>query len=299
MSYDVNDIGESVSKLASKMSDLSETATDAMKGNAMGDIAGLLALMQNNKGTDLPGLLSLAKERGYDKGWGGEGMFLFVFLILFLFAGGGWGGLNRGQQADFAALAGTNAEELVGLHDRIADARNATQSGFQQMQTWLCESISNVISATRNQGDRIADATRGVGDTVRDCCARLDLALAGLANRVDNTARDIKEGNTLLASRIEIEALKAENARNAIEARITQNQKDGFLIINQRFDQLENKILTTQLAQDNARLTRENETLRDAIREDKIADKTVARLEGFALRNYTPTRTTDTTTSAT
>jgi len=134
MSYDVNDIGESVSKLANKMSDLSETATDAMKGNAMGDIAGLLALMQNNKGTDLPGLLSLAKERGYDKGWGGEGMFLFVFLILFLFAGGGWGGLNRGQQADFAALAGTNAEELVGLHDRIADARNATQSGFQQMQ---------------------------------------------------------------------------------------------------------------------------------------------------------------------
>jgi len=38
-----------------------------------------------------------------------------------------------------------------------------------------------------------------------------------------------------------------------------------------------------------------NVTLRDVIREDKIADKTVARLEGFALRNYTPTRTTTTT----
>jgi len=38
-------------------------------------------------------------------------------------------------------------------------------------------------------------------------------------------------------------------------------------------------------------------TLRDIIREDKIADKTVARLEGFALRNYTPTRTTTTTDS--
>lgn len=295
MSYDVNDIGESVSRLANKMSDLSETATDAMKGNSMGDIAGLLALMQNNKGTDLPGLLSLAKERGYDKGWGGEGMFLFVFLILFLFAGGGWGGLNRGQQADFAALAGTNAEELVGLHDRIADARNATQTGFQQLQTWLCESISNVISATRNQGDRIADVTRGVGDSVRDCCARLDLALAGLNNRIDNTARDVKEGNTLLASKIELESLKAENARQAMEARVLQGQKDGLLIINQRFDQLENKLAATQLAEENARLTRENNSLRDTIREDTIANKTVARLESFAIRNYTPTRTTTST----
>lgn len=295
MSYDVNDIGESVSRLANKMSGLSETATDAMKGNAMGDIAGLLALMQNNKGTDLPGLLSLAKERGYDKGWGGEGMFLFVFLILFLFAGGGWGGLNRGQQADFTALAGTNAEELVGLHDRIADARNATQTGFQQMQTWLCESISNVISATRNQGDRIADVTRGVSDTVRDCCARLDLTLAGLNNRIDNTARDVKEGNTLLASKIELESLKAENARQAIEARVLQGQKDGFLIINQRFDQLESKLAATQLAEENARLTRENNSLRDTIREDTIANKTVARLESFAIRNYTPTRTTTST----
>lgn len=295
MSYDVNDIGESVSRLANKMSDLSETATDAMKGNSMGDIAGLLALMQNNKGTDLPGLLSLAKERGYDKGWGGEGMFLFVFLILFLFAGGGWGGLNRGQQADFAALAGTNAGELVGLHDRIADARNATQTGFQQLQTWLCESISNVISATRNQGDRIADVTRGVGDSVRDCCARLDLALAGLNNRIDNTARDVKEGNTLLASKIELESLKAENARQAMEARVLQGQKDGLLIINQRFDQLENKLAATQLAEENARLTRENNSLRDTIREDTIANKTVARLESFAIRNYTPTRTTTST----
>jgi len=295
MSYDVNDIGESVSRLANKMSDLSETATDAMKGNSMGDIAGLLALMQNNKGTDLPGLLSLAKERGYDKGWGGEGMFLFVFLILFLFAGGGWGGLNRGQQADFAALAGTNAEELVGLHDRIADARNATQTGFQQLQTWLCESISNVISATRNQGDRIADVTRGVGDSVRDCCARLDLTLAGLNNRIDNTARDVKEGNTLLASKIELESLKAENARQAMEARVLQGQKDGLLIINQRFDQLENKLAATQLAEENARLTRENNSLRDTIREDTIANKTVARLESFAIRNYTPTKTTTST----
>jgi len=261
----------------------------------MGDIAGLLALMQGNKGMDLPGLMALAREKGYDKNWGGEGMFIFVFLLLFLFAGGGWNGLNRGQQADFAALAGTNTEEIVGLHDRIADARAASSLGFQQLQTWLCESISNVISATRNQGDRIADVTRSVGDTVRDAAARLDLAMAGIVNRVDNVVRDVKEGNGLISAKIELEALKAENARNALESRVLQGQKDGFLILNQRFDQLENKMTNQALAEENARLTRENVTLRDVIREDKIADKTVARLEGFALRNYTPTRTTTTT----
>lgn len=57
---------------------------------------------------DLPGLLALCKEKGYDRGWGGEGMFLFVFLILFLFAGGGWSNLGRGNQEAFAAMAGNN-----------------------------------------------------------------------------------------------------------------------------------------------------------------------------------------------
>jgi len=297
MAYETETVGRSVENLAEKMADLTTTINETVKERDMGDIAGLLALMQGNKGMDLPGLMALAREKGYDKNWGGEGMFIFVFLLLFLFAGGGWNGLNRGQQTDFAALAGTNTEEMVGLHDRIADARAASSLGFQQLQTWLCESISNVISATRNQGDRIADVTRNVGDTVRDAAARLDLAVAGIVNRADSVARDVKEGNGLISAKIELEALKAENARNALESRVLQGQKDGFLILNQRFDQLENKMTNQALTEENARLTRENATLRDVIREDKIADKTVARLEGFALRNYAPTRTSSTTDS--
>lgn len=42
------------------------------KENNMNDIAGLLALMQGNKGMDLPGLLALCKDKGYDRSWGGE-----------------------------------------------------------------------------------------------------------------------------------------------------------------------------------------------------------------------------------
>lgn len=41
----------------------------------MNDIAGLMALMQNNKGMDLPGILALCQQKGYGReggGWGTE-----------------------------------------------------------------------------------------------------------------------------------------------------------------------------------------------------------------------------------
>ena len=121
MTYDLEHLGRQVDKL----SDAIEENTNEKGENNMNDIAGLLALMQGNKGMDLPGLLALCKEKGYDRGWGGEGMFLFVFLILFLFAGNGWNGLNRNQQQDFAAMAGNNCQSIIGLHDRISAAQES------------------------------------------------------------------------------------------------------------------------------------------------------------------------------
>lgn len=60
----------------------------------MNDIAGLMALMQNNKGMDLPGILALCQQKGYGReggGWG-DGMGLLVILLFFLmFNNGGWG----------------------------------------------------------------------------------------------------------------------------------------------------------------------------------------------------------------
>lgn len=175
MGYDIEGVGRSVEHLAHKVSSLTDAVTDNVKEDKesnMGDIAGLLALMQGNKGMDLPGLLALCKEKGYDRGWGGEGMFLFVFLILFLFAGGGWSNLGRNNQEAFASMAGNNCQSIIGLHDRIADARSVSQLGFQSLQTWLCESIANVTNSVRNQGDRAVDATRNVGDTDATAAAR-------------------------------------------------------------------------------------------------------------------------------
>ena len=52
MTYDLEHLGRQVDKL----SDAIEENTSEKGENSMNDIAGLLALMQGNKGMDLPGL---------------------------------------------------------------------------------------------------------------------------------------------------------------------------------------------------------------------------------------------------
>ena len=246
MGYDPSDLARQMDRLEDKVDD------NLNKENStMGDIAGLLALMQGNKGMDLPGLLALCKDKGHDRGWGGEGMFMFVFLLLFLFSRGGWGNLNGAEQAAFGNCAGNSCQSIIGLHDRISAAQAVSTNGFQSLQTWLCESIANVTNSIRNQGDRAVDATRNVGDTVRDCCCKMEAALATLNCKVDGVSRDIRESSGLINAKIELEALKAENAR----------------------------------------LARENEALKDTLRGDRIADAAVSRLERFAINHYTPTRT--------
>lgn len=87
----------------------------------MNDIAGLMALMQNNKSMDLPGILALCQQKGYGReggGWG-DGMGLLVILLFFLmFNNGGWG--NNGNKAC--------AEGLVGS-DRVREVAHGRRSG--------------------------------------------------------------------------------------------------------------------------------------------------------------------------
>lgn len=232
------------------------------KENGMGDIAGLLALMQGNKGMDLPGLLALCRDKGYESSFGRE--FMYVFLLLFLFNRGGWGGLSGAEQAAFSKCAGDSCQSIIGVHDRIADARSVSQLGFQSLQTWLCEAIANVTNAVRNQGDRSVDATRDVGDAVRECCCKMEALMASLGCKIDGVGRDVRESMNVLNAKIELEALKAENERAAMECRLTQQQKDCCCEMNRRFDQMENLMQTNRLADENARLARENAELKSA-----------------------------------
>lgn len=253
----------------------------------MNDIAGLLALMQNNKGMDLPGLLALCKEKGYDRAWGGEGMFMFVFLILFLFANGGWGNLGNRAQQDFAHVAGMNLQDIIGLYDRLAANQTATQQGFQALDTKLCSSIAETITAVRNQGDRTYDATRNVGDAVRDCCCTMQAAITALGCKIDGLY-----GHT---------SLLQERAVNVIDRRSCEleNQiKDLKAEVALGFERQSCLIQNTAIQQESARKDREIENLKDTLRSTEIANRAVEQLKGFAISHYTPTRTGGGTTPA-
>lgn len=260
------------------------TTEKEKESDSMGDIAGLLALMQGNKGMDLPGLLALCKDKGYSNGFGSEGAFLWVFLLFFLFANGGWGGMSGANRQAFAEAAGSNCSQITGLYDRIYAAQSESASGFMQLDTKLCSSIASVVDSVRNQGDRVADM-------VSACCCKMETQLATIHCGLDGLSRDVRDANTNLTAKIELEALKQENARAAMENRLAQQQKDCCCEINGRFDRLECTLSTNRLEDENRRLAHKVEELSDIVRGNRIADAAVAQLQNFALNNYTPTRT--------
>ena len=294
MGYDVENLGRSVDRLEDTVSDAINNMTQK-EHNTMGDIAGLLALMQGNKGMDLPGLLALCKEKGYDRGWGGDGMFMFVFLILFLFAGGGWGNLNRNQQNEFQAMANQNCSEIIGLHDRISAAQAASTNGFQQLQTWLCQAIDSANAATRDQGDRTYDAVRNVGESigkqVSDCCCALNARLATVECELKGIQRDITDTNRNLGNKIDLAQERNLNAMQSMECRLSGQIKDLSAQTALGFERQACLIRDTAREQEMSRLSRENEALRDQIREQRISDAAVKQLESFAINHYVPTRT--------
>lgn len=243
------------------------------------DIAGLLALMQNNKNMDLPGLLALCKDKGYGNGnFGGE--WIWAFLLLVLFMNGGWGGMNGRNKEDFAHIAGQNLQDIIGIYDRLASNQTATQQGFQALDTKLCSSIAETITAVRNQGDRVYDATRNVGDAVRDCCCTMQRLLAELGCKVDGLY-----GHTSLLQE------RTVNEVNKRACELEGSIKDLRAEMALGFERQACLITNTAAQQESQRKDRVIEELKDQIRSKEIAEAAVAKLQNFAINHYTPTRT--------
>lgn len=247
------------------------------KEHDMDNIAGLMSLLQANKGMDLPGILALAKDKGYEGGFGGQnGMWIIVLLILFMgMNGGGLFGANRAAAAD---VVGTqNLEIITSLYDRLA-ANNATVTqGFSTLDTSLCSSIAAVISNINAQGDRSYDATRNVGDAVRECCCQMSAAMASIECQLGGVRQAIDNTNTNLTNRI---ALSEE--RNAVQFERTNNniiqseQRLACLIKDQAKDA------------EIARLTRENCALSSSLQNERLGDHVVNTLEKFMVHHYAP-----------
>lgn len=259
--------------------------------SAMDNIAGLLALMQNNKGMDLPGLLALCKEKGYNNGWGGEGMFMFVFLILFLFAGGGWGNLGRNGQDQFAQMAGGQTRDLIALYDKLGqmqsnnsnDFSRALQdnaAGFMQLDTKICSAIAETIAAVRNQGHENYNAIRNVGDAVRDCCCEMNRQITALGCKVDGLY-----GHTSVLQERTVNAIERGNCE--IETKIAKLEAKMDL----NFERTQCLITNTAAQQEKERLQRQVEELKAAQQGAAIAKETLAAMQAWTSQNYAFTRT--------
>ena len=295
MAYDMESIGHSIDKLEDTISDAVISKTHH-RSTDMNDIAGLLALMQSNKGMDLPGLLALCKENGYGDGmWGNN--FLFIFLLFFLMGNGGWGGWgNRGVAEGL--VGAENLSTITSLYDRISAAQAASDQGFSSMQTWLCQSISNVVNSVRDQGDRNYDATRNVGDAVRNCCCQMEALLATLNCKVDGVSRDIRESTAIIGGKIDLAQERNLNAMQAMECRLSGQIKDLGAATALGFERQACLIKDTAMQQEMNELRKENANLKLAQSQQWQTNAIVAQLKDFAVHHYTPTATTTPTTTA-
>lgn len=293
MAYDMDSIGHSIDKLEDTISD-AVISKHNYRSTTMNDIAGLLALMQNNKGMDLPGLLALCQERGYGDMWGSN--FMFIFFLFFLMGNGGWGGWGNRAAAE-GIIGAENLNVITSLYDRISAAQAASDQGFSNLQTWLCQSISNVVSSVRDQGDRNYDATRNVGDAVRDCCCKMEAQLATLNCKIDGVSRDIRESTAILGGKIDLAQERNLNAMQAMECRLGGQIKDLRSETALGFERQACLIRDMAKEQELDRLRRENADLKLVQSQTFQTNAITNALEQFAISHYTPTRTTTTTTA--
>lgn len=247
------------------------------------NVADMFALMQSNKGMDLPGILALARENG------GTNQDWWWIILLFLFIGNNGGGLfgaNRG--AAEAALGGAeNLQIVTSLYDRIASAQSTTEQGFSNLSTQLCESIAAVTASVRNQGDRTYDATMSVGNAVRDCCCKLEASLATLGCKIDSVSRDISAMGTRLSGDISLAYERVLNSLQGMEGRLSLQAERNQNVTNDKFCQLDNKINMNRLEDENARLRE----IVQGCRTNEAANTAVDRMERFLIAHYTPSTT--------
>jgi len=254
--------------------------SNTKKDTDMNDLAGLMALMQGNMNKDLPGMLALCKDKGYD-----GNQWWWIIIILFCLFGGNFNfGNNRGTAAGL--IGAENLQMITSTFDRIAAAQAVSTEGFANLNTHLCDAIANTIASVRNQSDRTNDNINNVSRQISQCCCGLESTLADVQCSIRGVSRDVADSRSAVEARI---ALSEERLSNKIEL---GNSQLACLIKDQAKDA------------EIARLGRENCRLENLLTQSNMtrmaqaaAQSAVSDLQSFAVNHYTPTRTGTTTTA--
>lgn len=268
-----------LNKIHEGVEDINEHIENKENSN-MNDIAGLLALMQGNRNLDLPGMLALCRDRGYDRSFNNNGEFMTIFLLLFLLGNGGWNGIGAANRAAFQECAGNSCQSIIGLHDRISAAQQASNQGFFALDTKICESIANVISAVRNQGDRAVDSAHDLQTQMQTCCCQIERSLDAIGCEVRNVKAAVELANE-----------RTTNAMQAMEMRLTTqaDRQHAEVLAGQK--EILCKMSTMALEAENARLARELRECKDSALATSVANAAVAQMQNFVINHYTPTKT--------
>ena len=186
-----------------------------------------------------------------------NGAWWIIILLLFGwgrngFGGnGGFGGNDGGNCCGFGApnIYGKLDGITYGISDATFALNNNITSGFNNVQSTLCQGFAGISNGLTVNGYETRSAITDLGYRLQDCCCqtqrsidnvRFDLSQlgCGINNTINNSTRDILESNNNNTRAIldfltqdKISTLTAEN--QALKFQASQTAQNAFITANQ------------------------------------------------------------------
>ena len=207
-------------------------------------------------------------NRNNDGLFGDNGAWWIIILLLFGWGrngfgnGGGFGGNDGGNYCGFGApnIYGKLDGITYGISDATFALNNNITSGFNNVQSALCQGFAGVNNGLTVNGYETRGAITDLGYRLQDCCCQTQRAIAdcccttqrsidnvrfdlsqlgcGINNTINNSTRDILESNNNNTRAIldfltqdKISTLTAEN--QALKFQASQTAQNAFITANQ------------------------------------------------------------------
>lgn len=161
------------------------------------DLAGIMALVNSNKGMSPEALMAMCK----DKGMGGGGDLFVLILLLLLLGGGNGGGLLGGGNGNAAGVAAANQNFDTNVLLRAVDGNAADIRALSQQLNCDFNSLKECCCTVKNGIDSLAGEVRSTSKDVinaiqagncqlsrqlADCCCSIEKQILQQTNTINN-----------------------------------------------------------------------------------------------------------------
>lgn len=221
------------------------------------------------RGDGIVPVMEVGNNNGFGSGFGnGDGAWWIIILLLFGWGRNGFGNGFGGNDSGSNYCCGLGAPNIYGKLDGItygiSDAtfslNNNITSGFNNVQSTLCQGFAGINNGLTVNGYETRGAITDLGYRLQDCCCKTQQAIAdcccqtqrsidnvrfenaqntcAITNTINNTTRDILESNNNNTRAIldfltqdKISTLTAEN--QALKFQASQTAQNAFITANQ------------------------------------------------------------------